>query len=810
RRGAVLLLGAAVALLIGGRWIALATAERAWAETIPAGAVYLAVRQQTHLVELAVLALALIWGVGNLGTVYRAIGSVQMPRRLGDLEIVEAVPPRMLVAITVASGLLYGGALAWAGGGSAVWRTLVLASAPPHFGIVDPVLHRDLGYYLGELPWAEWRQRALLVASGTALLLTGALYLAIGSVRLTGGKLIASPHARTHLGVLLAALAVAFAWGAALDPMETVVGLHGPVDHAVLATRMPGAVVVEVAAAIAALCSLAWGWWDRARLVGVAWALTGTAMVAVYWILTPSLRNGATGITARADTAAYPAERAAFTRIAFGTTLAALPEGPNPAVPDLSGIPLWDPARVARAVARTAGLAPGTGPGPAAWSDGRRWIVGLAPDAAGLAEATVPRTWDDVHRGAWAHVRPGLFASEADSGLSLAPVPGADAWFGPGFTDYAVADPAVWPRGHAPGIPLDGAWRRVALAWALQSVELVRDRALGQRLLWRRDVVAQLERLAPFARFDAPAPVLVDGALTWVSYGYVESDYFPLVTPLTWGDREIRYRRAGLLGAVDARTGRLGLWLVPGADSLSAGWTRRFAPLVQPADSLPPALRAALPYPRDAFALAAAVVARERPLDIDTISWTPLPAEPYDLTAALPGAGERPVLAQSFVHGLPQYFAGLLAGAMTADGPVLYFWHAPPGRRMPVGLVGSPETRPGVPRVWLAGDSLVTLQALFEEPALGTAPPRVAGVYLTWGRRLGDGATVPSALRNLLFAVPRDSVLGLRWREAQSLVARIDSALAARDFQRFGLLYGQLKALLGLGRPAVASPPAPR
>jgi hypothetical protein len=65
-------------------------------------------------------------------------------------------------------------------------------------------------------------------------------------------------------------------------------------------------------------------------------------------------------------------------------------------------------------------------------------------------------------------------------------------------------------------------------------------------------------------------------------------------------------------------------------------------------------------------------------------------------------------------------------------------------------------------------------------------------------------------MRNLLFAVPRDSVLGVRWREAQALVARIDSALAARDFQRFGELYARLKALLGLARPPVASPPAPR
>jgi len=319
-----------------------------------------------------------------------------------------------------------------------------------------------------------------------------------------------------------------------------------------------------------------------------------------------------------------------------------------------------------------------------------------------------------------------------------------------------------------------------------------------------------VERVAPFARFDAAEPVLVGGALWWVTYGYVESDLFPLVAAVPWGGGEVRYRRAGFVAGLDAHTGRLGLWLLPGADSLSTCWARRFAPLVQPAESIPAGIRAALTYPRDAFRLAAAIVTRDRPLAADTAPWTATPPDPYDLTAALTAAGDEPVIAQSFVHGVPQFFAGILAGAMTPTGPQLYFWRAPPGHRVPVGLAGSPETRPGELRVWLSGDSAVTLQAMFEEPAGGTAPPRVSGVFVNWGLRPGEGATVSGAMRNLLFAVPRDSVLGIRWREAQSLLARIDSALAARDFQRFGVLYGQLKALLGLGRPPVAPPPAPR
>ncbi|MGH7567946.1 MAG: UPF0182 family protein, partial [Gemmatimonadales bacterium] len=244
RRGLVLF-GAAVlvAVLVGGRWLALETAERAWAQSVTGGDVYLAGRDLARLVEGLVLLLSVGWGTAHVFYVYRAIGSVQMPRRVGDLEIVEAVPPQVLLGAVLVCGLLYGVGLAWGTGGlgNEWWRQATLAAAPPRFGIVDPVLQRDLGYYVGELPWALARQRYLLAASATATALVALLYLGIGSLRFPGGRLTASPHARGHLGVLLAGLALALLWGALLDPAAVVAGLHGEADRAALAVRVPGA-----------------------------------------------------------------------------------------------------------------------------------------------------------------------------------------------------------------------------------------------------------------------------------------------------------------------------------------------------------------------------------------------------------------------------------------------------------------------------------------------------------------------------------------------------------------------------------------
>ena len=100
--------GLLVTALVGGRWLAVETAERAWDRTFAGGEALIVVRDLSRLLQALVLLVAIAWITGNLLVVYRAIGSVQMPRRLGDLEIVEAVPRRTLLLTTVLIGVVLG------------------------------------------------------------------------------------------------------------------------------------------------------------------------------------------------------------------------------------------------------------------------------------------------------------------------------------------------------------------------------------------------------------------------------------------------------------------------------------------------------------------------------------------------------------------------------------------------------------------------------------------------------------------------------------------------------------------------------
>jgi len=812
---------ALVVVLVGGRWLALEIAERAWAASVPGGEVYVVGHDVARLVSGLILLLTIGWGTGNVFLVYRAIGSVQLPRRLGDLEIVEAVPQRVLLGGTLTTGLVFGFLLALGTGDW--WMAARLASHAPRFGVADPLLQRDLGFYVGQLPWLERMQGLFLRASVTGTILVALLYLGMGSLRFRRWLPQTSAHARGHLGLLLAATALALAWGAVLDPAETVAGLHGALDQGTLEVRLPGAAFVTALATVATIISLVWAVRDRPALLVASWsALLGA--VAIVFLVVPAVWHGAAPDT----DATFVAERTRLERLAYGTE--SLADGAPPAWPTTEAavlaLPLWDAGRVGAATARRAPQLLGphsqvAGIGLSVHGhDGSRasWLVAQMPDLEALAHVQPAPQWTDLHRGSWAHAGRPVVAVEADSGLRFASLATRDsaAWFGPGFREFAVVAADSWPALRASGIALAGSWRRTALAWALQSPELTRKETDGLLVLWRRDVVERLQRLAPFAKFDVPAPLVADGTLWWVAYGYLESEAFPLVRRLEWQGRPLRYLRAGLVGAVSAASGETRLYLTPGADSLAATWARVLDPLVQPSESLPAALRSQLPYPRQAFRIAAALVT---PARTDSAAWLPRPRDPFEVVAPVTEAGAetRVWTAQGFETGTPREVTALVAATIGPQGPELFAWRPSPTVRLPGVLVGSPQppTAPGVLRLWNVGGLLFSAQALFNEPVSGGPPAGIDAVFLTWSDRRGQGATPWAALRDLLAAgrgehLAADTSLAARWQEARRLAAQADAALAAGDLEAFGRYYRQLTQLLDLSRRTLAPASGPR
>lgn len=757
-----------MAALVGGRWLAVETAERAWDRTFAGGDAIIAARDLARLIQGLVIIIAVTWFTGNLYIVYRAIGSVQMPRRLGDLEIVEAIPRHTLLGAAVLLGVVLGSLLSLGTGDW--WRHTVMASSPPHFGVPDTALGHDAGYYVSLVPWFAALQNRTLILVLSATGVVSLLYAVIGSLRIRRGRVRASDYARAHVGVLLACLALVIAWGAVLDPAEVIGGLHGTVDQAALSVRVPGANVVAAVAIVAVVISLAWAWRDRPTLFLASWAALLISLASAYFVI-PGVVRASGG----PDSAELTHRRVTLERIAFGTVESdgRSPPGYPAGEAALRTIPLWDGAHVAAALNAPASAVALRAP---RGEDGAAWLV---------APTNAPG--------------PARLALETDSGLAVTSLPSRDALlFGPGLEGPILTTADSARREQAAGMPITGGWRRFAIAWTIQAWGLLRDESTPRVLLWRRDVSDRLQRLAPFARFGAPAPVLRDGALWWVSWGYVAHEAFPLVRPLAWRDGDVRYVRAGLVGAVRVATGETHLWLAPGYDSLTAAWAHRFEPLVEPADRLPAELRSQLAYPSETFKLAIDQLLRASSDSAGQDgAWLTRPRDPFQLGA--PGGGLWTAVALETGVLAPRRFIGLAAAAITARGPEMMLWRPAPeaAERLPGELVGSAVLRPGQLRIWPTGTSLITVQAQFVDPVAARSPPvpRVAEVYVTFNGRSGRGLTARAALLGGEQIVT-DTTLAARWQRARRLAAQADSALSAGDLEAFGRLWRALMSEL--------------
>src|SRR2546426_5074 len=108
--------------------------------------------------------------------------------------------------------------------------------------------------------------RSALVATLSATAIVALLYLGIGSLRFRRWLPYASAHARAHLGVLLACLGLTLTWGALLDPVQAVAGLHGALTRGALATRLPTAPLIAVLGVAATVASLVWGVREKSAL----------------------------------------------------------------------------------------------------------------------------------------------------------------------------------------------------------------------------------------------------------------------------------------------------------------------------------------------------------------------------------------------------------------------------------------------------------------------------------------------------------------------------------------------------------------
>jgi uncharacterized membrane protein (UPF0182 family) len=609
-------------------------------------------------VRVAVGALVALLFAVNLRPVARTLGSLQIRRRFGNLEISERLPARLISAGVVGFSLLLG---LWFGASvpEDVGRQLLLWANRVEWGITDPFLGADLSFFVFTVPLLRAAVTFALIACFLLFTVVLAGYAATGSLQLGQGGVGISAEARKHLGTLAAGflllLAARYALGRPIllyTGTSDVQGIFGFTDAQ---ARLP-ALRIEAGLAILAAIGVFFGA-RRARFLpvaaGVAGLVLGSILVGQVW---PALVQRFQVVPNEfARERRFIEENIEFTRLGYGlddferADFEAVADGPvewAEGERQFAGMPVWTEYTLRTTFnqvdarfqyydfpvvefdrypspqgERMVGLAvrevdPSQVDDPN-WQNRHlveRYVVGNGAVAVDLGDRT--------EQGRPAMLMDGIpTVSTEDSPVSL---DRQSIFFGSRSLPYAVINATdssfTAPDGSRgqpgvdfpDGIAAGGLLRKGLLAWSLREANLLLAGEVTpeSRIVLERSVFSRVFKIAPFLRYpEAPYPVVHDGRVHWILEGYTATRYFPLSRPVELEfRREVAYARNSVKVTVDAVTGDVAFYVADDDDPLLASWRRAHPELFRPLAEMPEGLAAHLRYSRSLMALQAAVL----------------------------------------------------------------------------------------------------------------------------------------------------------------------------------------------------------
>ena len=510
----------------------------------------------------------------------------------------------------------------------------------------DPILGKDVGFYVFQLPLLEAVQATLLGLVVVALIATVAVYGVAGTVSLDAARgLRVGPAARRHVSVLAAALLLVFAFGAWLDVPRLLVTssglLHGA-TNADVAVMIPALRVLLVAAVIGAGLALAQtrtaSWWPlltaAALYGGVSAAGTGAAAVMQRFVIAPN---------EQVRELPYIEHNIAATRAAFGLDTVEERELSGDALltradidanaATLGNVRLWDHQPLLQTFAQIQEIR--TYYDFVSVHNDRYKINGeyrqIMLSARELNSESLPnRNWIN-ERLTFTHgygVTLGPVNQVTPEGLpvlfikDLPPQSSVDLtitepsiYFGQQSNDHVFVKTKArefhYPKGEdnvystyegAGGVPISNFLRRVLFSIRFRSfkVLLSDDITNESRVMFHRRLNERVSRVAPFLELDGdPYLVISQGRLFWMQDAYTVSRHYPYSTPAVAG---VNYIRNSVKITVDAFHGTIAFYLIDESDPVARTLRQAFPTLFRPLTEMPEDMRTRMRYPEGIFA----------------------------------------------------------------------------------------------------------------------------------------------------------------------------------------------------------------
>ncbi|MEN6351514.1 MAG: UPF0182 family protein [Syntrophomonas sp.] len=174
--------------------------------------------------------------------------------------------------------------------------------------------------------------------------------------------------------------------------------------------------------------------------------------------------------------------------------------------------------------------------------------------------------------------------------------------------DYPAGEQNVYSnyQGNS-GVKIKSFSRRLLFSWVLKDYKMLlsSDVSNKSQILMNRDIIDRTKKIAPYLRYDSDPYIVVndDGKLYWIMDAYTFSNKYPYSQP--FDDQENNYIRNSVKVVCDAYTGQMSFYVADSSDPLIKSYSKIFPGVYKALSEMPAGLSNHLRYPEDMFTVQA-------------------------------------------------------------------------------------------------------------------------------------------------------------------------------------------------------------
>ena len=157
------------------------------------------------------------------------------------------------------------------------------------------------------------------------------------------------------------------------------------------------------------------------------------------------------------------------------------------------------------------------------------------------------------------------------------------------------------------GVEISSLFKRLVYAWKFSDINILFTTYLSDKsqLMFYRNITERAATLAPFLAYDRQPYSVVgkDGKIYWIQDAYTTSNMYPYSEPLSRNPirRGVNYIKNSVKVVIDAYNGDVSFYVVDPHDALLQTYEKIYPKLFKPFAAMPKFLQAHIRYPTDLF-----------------------------------------------------------------------------------------------------------------------------------------------------------------------------------------------------------------